>query len=141
MRRLPFTVRVVALNCIAAILSVAPVAYAQELLPNLEPFPASDFQLTDGGNTLRFSTTTWNRGAGPMQLRGGEILVPGTPTDPGTQRVYQQIYKADGSIREVAVGTFEYHGGSHNHFHLEDYARYTLHPIDGSFDRPGTKIS
>jgi hypothetical protein len=132
-------------TCLTSAALSRGVASAQvaELLPNLEPFAASDVQLADGGNTLRFSTATWNKGAGPMELVGGEVLTPGSPTDPGTQNVYQQIYRTDGSIRRELVGVFEYHGGTHNHFHLENYARYTLQPVNapGGSNRTGAKVS
>jgi len=128
--------------CVLATMS-APSASAQDVLPNLEPFPASDVQLTNGGTTLLFSTTSWNRGAGPMELNGGEIISPGTPTEPGQQRVYQRIYQVDGTSRLVEAGIFEYHGGNHNHFHLEGYAQYTLTPVNAPNGTPRTseKIS
>jgi len=124
----------------------AGVATAQpaDLLPNLEPFPASDVHLVSGANglELRFGTTSWNRGVGPVELIGGPILVPGTPEVPGSQIVYQNIYLTDGSTRQETVGTFEYHGGTHNHFHFEDYARYTLQPLNvqGTIQE-GSKVS
>ena len=124
----------------------AGMATAQvvELLPNLEPFPASDVQLVSGANglELRFATTSWNRGVGPVELIGGPVLVPGTPENPGSQIVYQNIYRTDGSVNQVEVGIFEYHGGTHNHFHFEGYAKYTLQPlsVQGTIQE-GTKVS
>ena len=130
---------------LCAVLSVMTfgTAFAQDVLPNLEPFPASDIELTDGGNTLRFSTTSWNRGAAPMELVGGEVIENGTPDSPGSRVVYQRIFSADGTSRLVDVGTFEYHGDNHNHFHFEDYARYTLQPLNapGGSERTSTKVS
>jgi hypothetical protein len=118
-------------------------ASAQNVLPNLEPFPASEVRLTDGGNTLRFTTTSWNRGAGPMELVGGEIIEDGDPENPGKRRVYQRIFKADGTSTLAEVGIFEYHGGTHNHFHLENFARYTLQPVNapGGSQRSSAKVS
>ena len=140
-----FTVRlrVLTILCAATVFLASRVASAQDVLPNLEPFSASDVQLADGGNTLRFSTTSWNRGAGAMELVGGEIIQDGTPGSPGSRIVYQRIYAADGTSRLVYVGTFEYHGGNHNHFHLENYARYTLQPVNasGGSQRTGEKVS
>ena len=95
--------------CFTAVSIHARAAGAQtDLLPNLEPFPASDVQLVSGANglELRFSTTSWNRGVGPVELIGCPILVPGTPENPGSQIVYQNIYRTDGSIRQETVGTF-----------------------------------
>ena len=129
---------------VASLHPTAANAQAAELLPNLEPFPASDVQLVSGagGLEVRFSTTSWNRGIGPVELVGGEVLVPGTPDDPGSQIVYQNIYRTDGTVNRVQVGIFEYHGGTHSHFHFEDYARYTLQPINvqGTVGN-GTKVS
>jgi len=129
--------------CALLALAISQSASAQDVLPNLEPFAASEVQLTDGGNTLRFSTTSWNRGAGPMELVGGDIIEPGTPEDPGSREVWQRIYQADGTSRLELVGAFEYHGGTHRHFHLEDYAFYTLQPIDAATgtERQSDKVS
>jgi len=116
-------------------------AQVVELLPNLEPFVASDIQLVAGpsGLELRFTTTSWNKGAGPMELRGGELV--GTDK----QNVYQYIRRSDGSYSEpYLAGTFVYHeGGGHDHFHLEDYAGYTLQPVNapGASSLTGSKIS
>jgi hypothetical protein len=135
---------------IAACLAVAALharmasAQAVDLLPNLEPFPASEIQLVSGpdGLELRFSTTSWNRGAGPMELVGGDVINPGTPENPGDQEVLQNIYRTDGSVRQRSVGVFEYHGGTHSHFHFENYGRYTLQPVNvqGTVGR-GAKVS
>lgn len=137
------SLQVLAQVCAAALTLTSGVVFGQDVFPNLEPFPASDVQLTDGGNTLRFSTTSWNRGAAPMELVGGEIIEDGTPDSPGSRVVYQRIFAADGSSRLVSVGTFEYHGDNHNHFHLEDYARYTLQPVNapGGSQRTSSKVS
>ena len=84
----------------ALLVGTASAQIVVQILPNLEPFPASEVQLTDGGNTLRFSTTTWNRGAGPLELVGGEVLPDGT-----SQKVYQRMYLSDGSVSPlVPVG-------------------------------------
>lgn len=130
------------LGAVLGVLSARPAA-AQDILPNLEPFPASEIQLTDGGNTLRFTTASWNRGAGPMELVGGEIIQDGTPDSPGSRRVYQRIYHADGTSGLIEVGIFEYHGGTHSHFHFENYARYALQPVDapGGSARTSAKVS
>jgi lysyl oxidase len=117
---------------IASLRGSVATAQVAELLPNLEPFSASEVQLVSGPNglELRFSTTSWNRGAGPMELMGGDVTNPGTPENPGDQEVIQNIYRTDGSVRQKVVGVFEYHGGTHSHFHFENYARYTLQPVN-----------
>ena len=62
---------------IAAALSLAGPAAAQTALrPNLIPLGAFNTTLsTDAGgrSTLRFSTTSWNNGTGPLELAAGEV--------------------------------------------------------------------
>ena len=120
-------VRFIVATCMTAGVLLAQVASAQdELLPNLEPFQASDVQLvtlTDGSLELRFSTISWNRGVGPFELRG-ELA------DAGRKNVSQWVRRTDGTYNVYPVGTFDYHAGTHNHFHFEDYAGYTLQPVN-----------
>jgi hypothetical protein len=100
-------------------------------------------QLTDGGNTLRFTTASWNKGAAAMELVGGAVIEDGSPENPGSRRVSQRIFYSDGSSTLVDVGVFEYHGGTHSHFHLENFARYTLQPFNapGGSERTSAKVS
>jgi len=132
--------------CFTAVSLHARVSGAQtDLLPNLEPFPASEVSLVSGPNGLeiRFTTTSWNRGVGPVELAGGPIISPFIDEDhPGSQLVYQNIYQTDGSIRQRDAGIFVYHGGTHQHFHFEDYAKYTLQPlsVQGTIEE-GSKVS
>ena len=114
---------------LGAILWFSAIGSAQqvlELTPNLQPLPASDLSLV-GGTTLLFSTTSWNNGAGPLELRAGEIDTVGN-----RQNVYQRVYLSDGGFYDRLAGTFVWHP-EHNHFHFEDYALYTLQP----FNAPG----
>ena len=109
-----------------------------ELQPNLEALPADEFRLeTDsGGSTyLRFSTTTWNSGFGPLELVAGE-------KDTGKQNIYQRIYQDDGSYYDVLAGTFVWHE-DHGHFHFEDYALYTLQAANapGASERTSSKTT
>ena len=103
-------------------------AQAVDLPPNLTPFPAANISLVGdpftGTSTLRFSTTSWNNGAGPMELVGGAV-------DPvtGGQMVYQRVYLSDGTSFLHYAGTFEYHP-EHFHIHFDDYAEYSLQPVD-----------
>lgn len=124
----------------AGVLAAATVALAQtELVPNLKALPASDVRLqqtADGRTLLRFSTTGWNNGAGPLELRAGAI-----DTANGKQDVSQRVYADDGSVRDILAGTFEWHE-EHSHFHFEDYALYTLKPLtNAQADRVGTKMT
>ncbi len=114
-------------------------AQGQELTPNLVPFPASEMSIvTDfetGGPALAFATVSWNKGTGPLELRGGEV----TPTG---QKVYQRIYSSDGGFSDQLAGTFEYHP-EHHHFHFAGYALYTLNPVNapGASQRQSAKTS
>ena len=125
-----------ALSCAAASAS-AQVART----PNLTPLPASNFSLvnntTAGTQTLRFSTTSWNNGAGPLQLEAGPV-----DTGNGKQQVYQRVFNGDGTSTTFFAGWFEWHNG-HNHFHFDDFALYTLQPVNapGASLRTGSKTT
>ena len=111
---------------------------ASELQPNLEALPADEFRLeTDtGGRTyLRFSTTTWNSGLGPLELVAGE-------KDAAKQNIYQRIHLDDGSYYDQLAGTFAWHE-QHGHFHFEDYALYTLQAANapGASERTSSKTT
>ncbi len=92
------------------------------LKPNLQAQPARDFHLetTQNGDTLlRFSTTSWNSGAGPLELVPKQIL------GSGDVRVWQRIYDDAGGSADVDSGVISFDDG-HNHFHFKDYATYRL---------------
>jgi hypothetical protein len=109
--------------------------------PNLIPLPASNFSLvtntTAGTTTLRFATTSWNAGTGKLQLEAGPV-----DTGNGKQQVYQRVFNNDGSSSLFFAGWFQWHNG-HNHFHFDDYAIYTLQPINapGGSSRTGSKTT
>jgi len=110
------------------------------LTPNLKPLPASNFSLitdTTGDSTLRFSTTSWNKGTGPLQLEAGSV-----DTGSGKQQVNQRIFNNDGTSSVFFAGWFQWHVG-HNHFHFDDYAIYELQPVDapGGSARTGQKTT
>ena len=110
-------------------------AQVVELRPNLVPFPASELSIVTGPK-LVFAATSWNNGTGPLELRGGEV------TPEGRQKVYQRIYYSDGGFYDRLAGTFEDHP-THNHFHFEGYALYTLNPVNapGASQRQSAKTS
>jgi hypothetical protein len=132
----------VASICLVWAAAVSPPAHAQlALTPNLIPLPASNFSLvtnsTAGTTTLRFATTSWNAGTGPLRLEAGPVDTGG-----GKQQVYQRIYNSDGSSTLAFAGWFQWHNG-HNHFHFDDYALYTLQPVNapGGSTRTGAKTT
>jgi hypothetical protein len=119
--------------------SARPVFAQQSLLPNLQPFPAYDLVLLPdfaGGTRLAFSTLTWNSGAGPLEVIGGEIAAP------NVQNIYQRIHRDDGTFADVLAGTFVFHE-EHGHIHVEDYAEYVLERegAPGTSTRIGHKTS
>lgn len=127
----------------AGFASFATSASAQtDLLPNLVALPASDISLVPnpsvpGGSTLRFSTTSWNKGAGPLELVAGEVETGG-----GRRKVDQRVYLSDGTSFMHYAGTFVHHA-EHNHIHFEGYAKYTLQPVNapGGSLRTGSKVT
>jgi hypothetical protein len=113
---------------------------ATDKLPNLTPMKASGITIAtaaDGSKQLRFNTTSWNNGAGPLEIRGGAV-----DTSTSKQQVLQRIYATDGTYRDVTAGFFEYHP-THNHMHFDNYAVYTLQPVNapGASARTGTKTT
>lgn len=131
--------------CAAAAMGLAAGAFAQSgvtMPPNLIPLPASNISLVaDGaGNAmLRLATTGWNSGSGPLELVAGEVV---TGSDPPKQKVYQRVYLSGGGSVLSYAGSFTYHA-AHNHIHFDDYAIYTLQPINapGGSERVGTKTT
>lgn len=126
---------------IAGLLLFAPIGFAQvEQRPNLQPLPAFDVDLV-GGTKLIFSTTSWNSGVGPLELRAGDIDRGGRKQN-RKQKVYQRVYRDDDSSYDWLAGRFEFHSG-HNHFHFNDYALYTLQPFPapGGSQRTGSKTT
>ena len=96
---------------------------ASPLYPDLRALPPRDLRLdtvTVNGAThhvLRFTTTVWNAGEGPLELRGA--------SSEGRTLVYQRVYDAGGEFAEQLVGEFVFHA-AHNHWHFEDFAAYEL---------------
>jgi len=136
------------MRLLAGALVVAAASFAGDapaqtgLLPNLVALPARDITLVPNsavqdGWTIRFTTTTWNSGKGPLELVAGAV-----ESDSLRRRVDQRVYRADGSYYTHFAGSFVYHP-SHNHFHFERYARYILQPINapGASVKSGTKTT
>ncbi|MEW6332278.1 MAG: lysyl oxidase family protein [Pseudomonadota bacterium] len=125
----------------AILLAASPGAQAAvSLPPNLKPLPAHNVSLVadaSGTSTLRFSTTSWNNGSGPLEIVAGEV-----ETGSGKQKVFQRVALDDGTSFLSYAGSFTYHPG-HNHIHFDDYAIYTLQPINapGGSLLTGTKTT
>jgi hypothetical protein len=105
----------------------------------LKALPATQLVVEQAGarTNLRFSITSWNAGAGVLELRAGEV-----DNQARQQKVYQRIYADDGSFRDALAGEFVWHQ-SHFHFHFEGYALYTLQPVGapGGSNRIGNKTT
>ncbi|MDX6532465.1 MAG: hypothetical protein QOF68_209 [Gaiellales bacterium] len=122
------TVRAPALLAAAALFlggTPSAVAAGPVRYPNLRTLPPDNLYFTKakiGGSThrlLRFGNTAWNAGQGPLELSAN-------PVDATSAIAYQRLLDARGRLaaRRV-VGRFVFHP-SHNHFHLENFARYEL---------------
>jgi len=140
MRKLLTGLWILAFCAMTTFLLAAPgSAQVAELRPNLQPFPAFDLRIgasvSTGGKEIRFSTRSWNKGLGPLELVAGEAGSNG-------QNVYQRVYSSDGSFQDYFAGTFVWHP-SHNHFHFNDYALYYLEPINapGGSPKSGSKTT
>jgi hypothetical protein len=133
-----FSIRLVSLYFLLAVIFLfPPTGSAQvELRPDLQARPAFDLRIDN--NLLRFSTTTWNNGAGPLELRAGQVN-----RGRKKQKVYQRIYLSNNSgFHDYLAGEFVWHR-AHNHFHFENYARYSLQPVNapGASERSGSKVT
>ena len=98
-----------------------------------------DTSTTAGRTLLRLSNSIANVGAGPLEIRGGQV------NSDGTQAVAQRIYDDTGAFTDRAAGSFVYHSG-HGHVHFEDFAQYNLRAVTsgdgvGSVVASGAKTS
>lgn len=71
---------------------------------------------------VRLSNGTPNIGDGKLYMYGGEDL------GNGKQRVYQRIYRSDGTFWDRGAGEFIYHP-THNHIHVESWCIYRVREI------------
>jgi len=110
----------------AAVQSQTPLLY-----PDLRVIAANDLipGIENVGGTVRFvvrfTTTIWNAGEGPLELRGD--------SSDGTARVFQRVYDTSGGMVEFLSGNFTFLEG-HNHWHFENFGRYELW-TRGSYER------
>lgn len=94
------------------------------LLPDLRLLEPSSFYLVDqrpsGDRRLKFTTTIWNAGPGPVEVRGHQDTATNEPA------VQQVLHAQDGStVPGDFVGTFQF-DHRHGHLHLAGFARYEL---------------
>src|SRR3989344_8450394 len=113
----------------------APVAFVDtsdpnDLLPDLVPLPPQDVKIQvrdDGAVMLLFSTTYYNQGRGPVELRA-DPRTKGVRADI-ERDILQRIYRKDESYREKTVGHFMWHQ-EHQHYHFADFVTYDLEAVD-----------
>jgi lysyl oxidase len=114
---------------LAAIAATAAVA-AQDVLPDIRQVPPADLKLEQfpvGSWHLGFTSKVFNDGAGILEVHGSR-----TP-DSATMDVEQIVHRDDGStVSAPHVGVMKYTAGDHNHWHLLDFERYLLYPVDSS---------
>jgi hypothetical protein len=91
-------------------------------LPDLQTLPAYGIELTSRG-FLDFAATEWDAGPAPMVIDGFR-----NPTAPLIMGSYQYFYNADGTpAGHRRIGKMEWDPRpGHEHWHFEDFARYTL---------------
>jgi hypothetical protein len=97
------------------------------LYPDLEallPDRLEFFRLGNGTYVLRFTSTVWNSGEGPL-----EIEAPTSPQTGESGQLFQNLYDAAVGGARVSRrrvnGRISYHA-THSHFHFNDFASYQL---------------
>jgi hypothetical protein len=102
-------------------------------LPDLIALPSHDLSVRhvkrSGQDWLDFAATIWNAGPGSFDIEG--FRHDHRPT----MQARQYIEHPDGRATSTKIGTFEFDTRpGHDHWHLEDVARYTL------LDAAGRKV-
>ena len=134
--------------------SASSRAPGDDLLPDLVVQRPSELYLAEGGKQirLRVSNTVANQGTGPLEIEGGgsdeSCNVPGKPLGRHTlQNVYEDTADPDSEDffdrdeegaepdDQLEAGCSRYHP-SHDHWHFDNFARYTLFD-DGTGARVG----
>lgn len=95
---------------------------AAMLLPDVVPLPARDLQVatTSKGTELLFSTTYYNQGRGPLELRFDDSV---RPRGDAERPVFQRIAGEGGTHTDKRVGMFLWHQ-EHLHYHFADFVSY-----------------
>jgi hypothetical protein len=95
-------------------------------LPDLQTLPAFGIELTRRG-FLNFAATEWDAGPAPMVIDGFR-----NPVAPLIMGSYQYFYNPDGTpAGHKRIGKMEWDPRpGHEHWHFEDFARYSLLDAD-----------
>ena len=106
-------------------------------LPDLRSLPAFEVSLNAKQTQLRFAATVWNGGDSPLVLDGFR-----NTDDESKMDTYQYFFDAEGEQTGYErVGSMQYHGANHNHWHYEDFAEYSLVDADKQPVQTSRKIS
>ena len=102
-----------------------------DLVPDLEMAPIFDLEVrttASGHKKLRFGTTVYNVGDGPIEVRSRN------PSGGVMQRVVQAIKRSDGTWHRILKPDAEvfYSGDGHDHYHVARFNRVTLTPLPGT---------
>jgi len=74
-----------------------------------------------GGEYLAFAANIWDAGPAPMVVEGFRQM------DSDTMDAFQYFYDGDTPVSRIPVGTFEFDTRTgHHHWHMEQFAQYTL---------------
>lgn len=99
-----------------------PAGRVEGPVPDLRSLPAWGISLSKSQKYLRFSATVWNAGTSPLVVDGFR--------EPGKDEMaaYQYFFDADGDQTGYQpVGHLHWDAKpSHQHWHFEDFARYSL---------------
>ncbi len=107
-------------------------AGAERFLPDLKTRDFTEIYTVgsraEGDLRLKFDTTVYNAGRGPLETRGA--LNPET----GRLEVYQYVYEGQRATKGRPVGTFNYNH-RHGHLHFDEFARYELWSLGANGER------
>jgi hypothetical protein len=93
-------------------------------VPDLIPLPAFGMRIYNpksGGAFLAFGANIWNAGPAPMVVEGFRRQ------DSDVMDAFEYFYDGDTPVSRAPVGTFEYdRRKGHHHWHMEQFAQYSL---------------
>lgn len=108
---------------------VAAPAPDPNTLPDLVALPGYSFKLSNRGgrSVLKFDTTSWNAGPGPLVVEGFR------QRGRSVMDAYQYFHDATGNpLGSLPVGSMRYHpAGGHEHWHFLQFAQYSLLDASG----------
>jgi len=122
-------------------------ALSTGLLPDIvEEIAHVAIQNKQGRDMLRFSTTHWNQGAGPLQVRGGSETGPCPPEETeGDLCTFakQEILDASGAVVAFHDAGVSLYHTEHNHWHQSDVAAFEVRAgsLTGSVIAKASKVT